>query len=83
MHPDKNSDAATNQTETRQRDVLTLIAIHLNDVSRDECFRQMGAIKKGDPSGPPKCAKITSRKSISAWSQFFSRTSLRLYPRVS
>jgi hypothetical protein len=57
MHPEKNSAAAIKPTESKQRDVLTLIAIHLVTFGVMKCFTPTGAIKKGDPSGSPKIPK--------------------------
>src|SRR5713101_4486210 len=57
MHAEINSAAAINPTESKQRGVLTLIAIHLVTFGRSKCFKRTGAIKKGDPSGSPKSPK--------------------------
>jgi hypothetical protein len=64
MHPENNSAAAINPNETKQRDVVTLIAIHLVTFGPSKCFKQKAEQKKGDPSGPPKNPKNEAKSQL-------------------
>jgi hypothetical protein len=46
MHPENNSAAATKANESKQRDEVTLIAIHLVTFGPSKCFKQKRMSKK-------------------------------------